>query len=391
MEFLNALFSINSYLFNDRANEIWNLYNSFKLPMSILAMMSSIFEKNVKLFHKFPNTVLFQLSSRFASFKSIENGDINAKIEMFEISSLVKNRFLLCPLYSFTSVLDNGGLKPVLFANDAIKCLISSDVIPILLAFSENIVYLLDVNSYNILNTLTIDESIESVYICSDSNDLTETGGIIGHSKNEIYTFDMKGVLVYKRSLNNIRFLRLLSCYHACFVLQNSKFLEIMGNKSGNGVCKKKFITEITHLEVNVNQSKIVGKDIQLVYLVVCLENSSIEVLQFNIETEELSEISSIPSTGLKLLSCKIDRSFYINNQKENFRFACYFESYCCVFHIMRAIRKEKTADYIVNVIKFNDPYLATELTSSLIDFNQNLILFLLNSCIYIYFVGKII
>jgi hypothetical protein len=55
----------------------------------------------------------------------------------------------------------------------------------------------------------------------------------------------------------------------------------------------------------------------------------------------------------------------------------------------MRAIRKEQKADYIVNVIKFNDPYLATELTSSLVDFNENLILFLLNGWIYAYHVGK--
>jgi hypothetical protein len=389
IEFLNALFSINSYLFNDRANEIWNLYNTSKLSMSNVAILNSIFEKNVKLFHKFTNTVLFQLSSLFASVKSSENDDINKQIEKFEMKLLNKNKFLICPMYSFMSVLNNDGLKPILFTNDTIKNLISSDTIPILIAFAENIVYLLDANSYNILKTVIIEESIESIYICSDSNDLTKNGEIIGHSKNEIYMFDIEGVLVYKRSLNNIKFLRLLSCYHACFVLEKSKFLEVMTNKNGNGVCKKKFITEIVHLEINVDQSKIVGKDIKLIYVIVCLENGNVEILQFNIEAEEISEISSIPSTGLKLLSCKIDRSFYINNQKENFRFACYFESYCCVFHVMRAIRKEQKADYIVNVIKFNDPYLATELTSSLVDFNENLILFLLNGWIYAYHVGK--
>ena len=391
LEFLQSLFSTNSFLFNERSNEIWNLYDQFKTTMNTIVLFNSIFEKNIKLFHKFPNTVAYQLSTRFASVKSNENDDINKYVEDYETKTLNNKQPLLCPLYSFMPIGENDGLKSVLFTNDAIKCLISSNTVPILITFSENMIYLLDSNNYTALNNIQVDETIESVYIHSSSNKLMDTGGIIGHSKNEIYSFNMNGTLIYKRSLNNIKFFRLLSSKHACLILENSKYLEIMSISNGDAILKTSFNFQISHFVINVDQYKIVlAQDLQIVYLVVCLENGEIKVLQFNIETENFFEISSIPSTGLKLLTCMVDRSFYVNSQKENLlRFACYFEAHCCLFNIIRTTRKDQPADYTITDIKFNDPYLASELTSSMVDFHQNLILFVFNSCIHAYLIGK--
>ncbi len=395
-QFLNTLLLTQSYLFNEESNDIWKLYNQFKSSFYNIALFNTIFEQNLKRLHSSPNTIAFQLSSRLSSvnFNEDDSKTIRKTIENFELKSFsINNESILCPLYSFTPVIEYEILKSVLFINDIIKSLITCKKIPVYVAFAENKLYFLDNDTDKLLNTISIDESIQFVQIFAENDDLMSTGGIIGHSVSEIYSLSINGELNYKKSLRNIEYMRLLSCKHACVVLKNANYFEIMSIKNGDFLLKHGFNSQINYLEVNVDARKILLQDSENILLIFGLKNGEIEILQFSCKTEQLENIQSIPSTGLKLLSCKIDRSYFIDNFSLSLeyllRFACYFESHCCVFSVQRSAVKQRKLDYTVSNIKFIDSYLAAEYSSSIIDFYQNLILFLLNSCIYIYNIGK--
>ena len=381
-EFLNKLFLIKNYLFNEKFNEIWKLYNELKYPVNNLVLLNSIFEQNVKSFHNFPNSIAFQLSSRFSSL----DDSIRNIIESFELFSMNHNsQAMLCPLYSFTPIIQYEGLKSLLFTNENIKCLISSEQCEMMVAFADNKLYFLDGNTHQQLNTISIEDSIQSIYLC----DIMKDRIVIGHSSNEIYSYTTNGTLNYKKSLNNIKLFCMLNNKYACLVLENSNFLEVLNVSSGDKVLLSQFNSQICNVEVNVDQRKFLSFDDHLIYVIVHLKNTEIEVFHFNTKTEALFNISSIPATGLNMFSSKIDRHFYANRQEEYLlRFACFYEEHCCIFNINRTVRQDQKAEYIINDIKFNDAYLVSEYTSQIIDFYQNLVLFLLNSCIYVYQVG---
>lgn len=400
-EFVYAASITKDLLFVENCEKLWRFYENHKNKLSAeergtleaFTLVGAIYASNAKQIQDYPESIVAQILARISP---------NLDPNLYELCQrfVLDSQCALLPVFTYLPITDAETADTLFYSESTIKCLIELKGRPNLMILSDRL-FLLDLESGKVLEKLDIGEEIFKVLIGFESAPLKINNfkdlvncRLIVVNPNQVRICRFNASLNFNICFDeSIEETFLISSRHLFVKQRKEKFIQIFNITNGKLMVTQEFDFSIREVTSNVDQGmafEFMFEKLNRLFLVIILETDDIFVMEFDAINEKLAEICKIPSPGQSSTKCLIDRCFFTtdlsapdrSSDSPCLKFCLIYNLDFCVYEINGQLRLSVFNLRITDYFTFN-------LSCDLLDFYDQNILFIGNSCLYVYSLGN--
>ena len=386
----------------ENSEVLWRFYENHRNKLGAeergtleaLALVGAIYASNTKQMQDYPDSIAAQILARLSVDLRLDP-NINELCQRFAQDSHCS----LFPVFAYLPITSAEAADTLFYSDSTLKCLIEFKSRQNLMILSDRL-FLVDLESGKVTEKLDVGEEVLKVLIGFESapakinsfKDLADCRVIVV-TPNQIRICRFNASLNFSLDFDEpIEETFLISSRHLFVKRRKDNCIQIFNVTTGKVVARQEFDFSIREVSTNVDQGaafEFMFEKLNRSFLVIVLETDDIFVLELDALNEKLIELCKIPSPGQSSTKCLVDRCFFITDlsaperpETNILRFCLIYNLDFCVFEI-----KDENKFSVFN-LRITD-YFTFNLSCDLLDFYEQNILFMGNSCLYIYSLGK--